>query len=152
MVSRDVCDTPTGVPSPLLHVPTFSSQPGQQVQPVIGKGGGYIQPGTGWNPGLFTRPPTACARPGLTTLPHSLRRMVVQLGRNPSGPDSRLPQRHSLPMGPHLPAALPAENIYIQICPRVPCFCLKPARASVLTTWEALCDATSSAAAPQSPE
>lgn len=42
--------------------------------------------------------------------------------------------------GPHLPAALPAENIYIQICPRVPCFCLKPARASVLTTWEARCD------------
>lgn len=43
-------------------------------------------------------------------------------------------------MRPHLPAALSAENIYIQICPCVPCFCLKPARASVLATWEARCD------------
>lgn len=110
------------------------------MRPVIGKGGERIQPGTGWNPGLLTRLPTACAQPGLTTLHHSLPRMVVQLGRNPSGPDSRLPRRRSLPMGPQLPAALPAENIYIQICPRVPCFCLKPAGASVLTTWEARCD------------
>lgn len=44
----------------------------------------------------------------------------------------------------HLPAALSAENIYIQICPSVPCFCLKPAWASVLTTWEARCDFSSS--------
>lgn len=44
------------------------------------------------------------------------------------------------PMRPHLPAALSAENIYIQIRPSVPCFCLKPARASVLATWEARCD------------
>lgn len=38
---------------------------------------------------------TPQAQPGLATLPHSLLRMVVQLGRKPSGPDSRLPQRRS---------------------------------------------------------
>lgn len=72
MVSRDVCSTLAGLPRPLPRVcPILSSQRRQQMQPILGIGGGHIQPGTGWNPGLFTKLPTACAQPGLTTLPAS---------------------------------------------------------------------------------
>lgn len=63
MVLRDVYGTLTGLPRPLLKCGlTYSSHPGQQVQPVIGNGRGCIQPKAGWNPGLFTRLSAACAQ------------------------------------------------------------------------------------------
>lgn len=47
-----------------------------------------------------------------------------QLEEEPYGPHSRLPLRHT-GTRPHLPATLGAENIYIQIHPDMPYFCLK---------------------------
>ena len=53
----------------------------------------------------------------------------------PDGPDSRLPQRRP-GTRPPLSTTLAAENIYIQIRPNAPYFCLKPAWESVPATWE----------------
>lgn len=92
---------------------------------------------------------TPQAQPGLATLPHSLLRMVVQLGRKPSGPDSRLPQRRSRrgPISQLLSLLKIFTSKYVPVC-----HASAPSQPGRLSSPPARHGAASAAAVPQSPE
>lgn len=98
---------------------------------------------------LVHRELTPQAQPGLATLPHSLLRMVVQLGRKPSGPDSRLPQRRSRrgPISQLLSLLKIFTSKYVPVC-----HASASSQPGRLSSPPARHGAASAAVVPQSPE